>query len=233
MSVGLQVLIEGWSSMLQRYLQALWLLPISLMVATSALASGACLQSTIRSGDPLAPDNKFLDPFSCRSAGEIFVASDPLIDAITVWRSAKRNNDATPWQLFITGTQIINSADYPDFHHILLTSPLLVNEFGDGVHPVPFRFAFDPPLALPSSGKYFFCIKETTGFTDLPIVADTTDSYPDGQAWRIGAGFACGGFGSSEPYFPPTTDLVFMIEFCAAATPAQPHSWGELKVRYH
>ena len=95
-----------------------------------------------------------------------------------------------------------------------------------------FGFAFDPPFALPASGKYFFCIKETTGFSSLLIVADTTDSYPDGQAWAVGPQVDCQGFGDTHPYFPPTTDLVFKIEFCPTATAARRDSWGELKVRY-
>ncbi len=200
------------------------------MVAAPAGASGVCSPSVIVSGDPLAPDNFFLQPFSCRAAGEIFVARDTLIEAISVWRSAQRTNDLTPWQLFITG---VNSAfGYPDVLQVLLTGPTLVNQFGDGIHPVEFRFAFDPPFALPASGKYFFCIKEITGFSSLPIVADTTDSYPDGQAWSIGPTVDCQGFGSARPYSPPT-DLVFKIDFCEAATAARGHSWGEVKVRYH
>jgi hypothetical protein len=169
-----------------------------------------------------------VEPSTCRAEGETFVARDTLIEAITLWRWASQYNDVTPWQLFILGM----THGHPDPFNVVLTGPVLVNEFGDRVHPVEFRFAFDPPFALPASGTYFFCIKEITGFSSIPIVADTTDSYREGQVWRIGPTVDCVGFGGVTLESPPTIDLVFTIDFCSTATPAQRPTWGQLKAQY-
>jgi len=206
-------------------------LQIAYLVSASISAADTCTQDIIQSGDPLDPRNKFLLAFDGRAWGEVFLAQDTLVEAITVWRWPADTTNVTPLQLYITGAVAVGS-DFVPSGRILLSGSTLANPYGDGVHPVEYRYALQPAFALPARGHYYFGVKETTCFSSVPILADTVDSYADGQAWKRGPTFACIGLGSPQPSDPPSTDLVFRIEFCGMATPTNSETWGRLKIRY-
>ena len=165
------------------------------------------------------------------SRGETFVATDTLIQSITVWRSARPDSNLTPMHLFITGVDSVSG--YPVTWPILLDGPVLVVPYGDGVHPVPIKFNLDPPFALPHPGRYFFAVKENTclGFF-FTLLADTTDPYPEGQCFFTSANYSCAGLGGSVGINSRFADLIFNIEFCEPAVPTRSATWGNVKSLY-
>jgi hypothetical protein len=98
---------------------------------------------------------------------------------------------------------------------ILYQAPPLVNQMGDGAHPVEYRWVFDPPLALPQRGHYFFDIM-ADWFGVFEIPSRTSNPYPDGGAWETSPVSNCSQ--PSWPYgdSPPKVDLAFEIQFCGA-----------------
>jgi hypothetical protein len=113
---------------------------------------------------------------------------------------------------------------------LLLAAPPLVNLVGDGVHPVEYRWVFDPPFALPHQGKFFFDI--LSGDFSFGILAATTDPYPDGEGWETAPVFNCDRPGAPRSFIQHP-DLVFQIQFCAVgATPTVRSTWGQLKTLY-
>jgi hypothetical protein len=193
----------------------------------SPAASGVCNVPFIVGVD-LARADTTVTAFFCRGFGQVFLANDTLIHSISIWRPGQPALDGQPRYLYITGT---GSGD-PDVRQLLLAAPPLVNVVGDGVHPVEYRWVFDPPFALPLQGKFFFDIL-ANDFSAFGILAATTDPYPDGQGWETGPEFNCDRPGDGRT-FVPHPDLVFQIQFCATgATPTRQGSWGRLKTTYH
>jgi hypothetical protein len=152
--------------------------------------------------------------YYCRGFGQVFLANDTLIHSISVWRPARPESDAYARRLFITEA---DSLGRPITLNVLLAGPSIVNKVGDGVHPVEYRFVFDPPFALPRPGKYFFDILADE-FSAFYILATAKNSYPDGQAFLTGPTADC-----SRPATPhdrgPLLDLVFTVEFCHESKP--------------
>ena len=151
----------------------------------------------------------------------MFVAGDTLIHSISVWRRAQPAYDDRPRQLFITEVFDDSYGGTPDVNRVLLTGPVLVIPDGDGVHPVEYRWVFDPPFALPHQGKFFFDIMADP-FTVCPVAADSTNPYPDGITWYTGPVWDCSQPG--QPFGPeyPTWDLAFEVQFCTAGAVGVP-----------
>lgn len=186
-----------------------------------------CAPSSISVDHALA-DSSVL-AWGCRGFGQVFLATDTLIQSISIWRPPQPALDGRPRFLFITGT---DSLGRPDIDRLLLDAGPLVRQVGDGVSPVEYRWVFDPPFALPGRGKYFFDVLAAY-YSSWLIPAVTTDPYPNGEAWSTTAVWDC-----SRPAWPygddpPTLDLVFEVRFCeTGSTVAVPTSWGKLKVIY-
>ena len=167
-----------------------------------------------------------------QACAQVFEARDTILQAVTVWRRPGCNG--TPLRLYVME---LDSTGAPDVNRILRLGPTVQNECGDSIHPVRFRFDLDPPLALPRPGHYEFAVQTTPPFCDFggSMLADTRDLYTDGAAWEHNRSF----FGYNDcplvvaqPLYPPSTDLIFRLEFCEAPTPVRRTSWGDLKVRY-
>jgi hypothetical protein len=161
--------------------------------------------------------------------GETFVAADTLIRSVTVWRHPVEANNSTPMKLWITE---VDSAGMPLIGQVVFEGPALSVPYGDGIHPIKVQYSFDPPVALPHRGRYFFAIQELClGYFDL--LTTTVDAYPDGSAWRTGRSNFSDcilAFDVSRLIRP---DLVFTIEFCnTRTTPTRTRSWGQIKVLY-
>lgn len=109
----------------------------------------------------------------------------------------------------------------------------LAGSSSDGIHPAPYVFVIDPPLHLTRDRRYYFAIKEITGFAVINILSDTSDTYTAGRAVIVSPCIDCQGLGCgiSLPY-NPRWDLIFDLAFCDAATAIRPSTWGQCKVRY-
>ena len=209
-----------------------WFLLAALAAASAHPASGDVCNFPVRVAVDTTQTDTTVLAWGCRGYGQVFLATDTLIQSISIWRPAQPALDGRPRYLFITET-FVNPADsrvYPDVERLLLDAGSLVNLVGDGIHPVEYRWVFDPPFALPYRGRFFFDILASF-FSSWLIPAATADPYPDGEAWETGPVVDCSpGWPRASP---PQADLVFEVRFCATgATPALPKSWGRLKVMY-
>jgi hypothetical protein len=216
MDLGARVIVR------QRHLLLAWALAAGAGIAWSHPAwSSDCNPESVGVG--LASGSTHVTPFSCRGVGETFLAADTLIQSISVWRPADITADANPRYLFVTGTDASLT--------VLLDAGPVVNTVGDGVHPVEYRWVFDPPFALPHPGEFFLDIQ--AGFVQaFPVLAATTNPYANGQAWEMDPSIFCSGPAGAGP-LTAGHDLVFQVRFCGpATTPVTPRSWGRLKIHY-
>jgi hypothetical protein len=190
-------------------------------------AGSATVCQTHSIGVDTSKANGLDGPILGEAAGQVFLATDTLISTITVWRIASEDTNYTGWHLFITRA---DSLGVPVPNSILLDGPTVVNPYGDGVHPIPMRFVFDPPYALPRRGHYYFAIqaRPCDGFFNMEL--NGTNAYPDGSAWLNGRTSICHLRNFPEQF--SQVDMVFTIEFCDLATPATRESWGNVKARY-
>jgi hypothetical protein len=162
------------------------------------------------------------------AAGQTFMAPQTEIQSITAWRSAYGIDNVAVWRVFVMA---LDSTGVPDVTHILRNGPTLVNEYGDGVHPTPFRFVFDPPVVLPAPGEYEFAIQgdQCGGVFDLASIDGDGSTYPSGVLWYHGRQAShCSGIPAPYPDRYPNSDLAFTVEFCPA-TPVRPTTWGRIK----
>ena len=172
--------------------------------------------------------------FSCRGIGQVFLAADTLIESISIWRGPwPPHLDAAPRRLFITETFSYNGQIIPDANRLLLDEVLNTRTEGDGIHPVEYRWVFDPPFALPHRGHFYFDVLATY-YSGWLVPAATTNPYPDGQAWGTGPLLDCLTPGEADDYrSPPHVDLIFAVRFCSTgATAARPKSWGRTRLIY-
>ena len=190
-----------------------------------------CVQDTIGI-DPSIADNAGGDALG-ESVGQTFYAADTLMTFLRVWRVENQQNNIIGMHLYITMT--LPSGE-PDMNGVLVDGPTLVNQFGDGVHPIEFEWQWDPPLALPHRGEYTFFLGQDPciGYWDI-LTKTGTIFYPDGEfVWTPR---------SSDCRLSPLMqgrirhnaqdDCVFQIGFCHdAATTQRRRTWGELKMLY-
>jgi hypothetical protein len=201
------------------------LLAICAFTWTSRSLASSCPTSSI--GVDTSKANGLDGPILGEAVGQVFLASDTLISTITVWRITSEVWNDTGWHLFITRA---DSLGVPVPNSILLDGPTVVNSYGDGVHPIPMRFVFDPPYALPGRGHYYFAIQANPcdGFFNMEL--NGNNAYPDGNVWLNGRTDVCHLRNFPEQF--PQVDMVFTIEFCDPSTPAVSETWGRVKARY-
>lgn len=201
---------------------------LALALGWSAPASSDVCQPVAVAVDTSLADTGVLS-WGCRGYGQVFLAADTLVQSISIWRLAHIALDGIPRYLFLLGT---DSLGRPDADQLLLDAGPLVRQAGDGIHPVEYRWVFDPPFSLPRRGK--FCLVAMASYlSNFDIPAAATNPYPDGEAWEMTAVWNCSQPGPPYGDTPPEIDLVFEVRFCASgATPALPQSWGHLKVIY-
>ncbi len=195
-------------------------------VATSGRSqASSCPTSSI--GIDTSKANGLDGPVLGEAEGETFLATDTLLSSLTVWRIAAEDTSAAGWHLYITAT---DSTGAPAPNSILLDGPTVFNIHGDGVHPIPIRFDFVPPFALPHPGKYYFALQANPcgGFFNMEL--NGTNAYPDGDFWRNGRTTDCHLRNGPEEFL--NVDVIFTMEFCGAMSPARSATWGELKSQY-
>lgn len=163
-----------------------------------------------------------------RGWGEVVEATDTLVESFTVWRTSPEFFIPYSARLFV---ELVDSTAAPVTGSVIYLGPIVNGTFGDGVHPVPFVFQIDPPLALPGPGRYYFNVSEATCMGQFWLLADSTNRYPPGGAWHTG--YNCDGYPGSvkNPFYPPL-DLIFDVAFCSTTTPVRRQTWGNLKMLY-
>jgi hypothetical protein len=163
--------------------------------------------------------------------GQVFLARDTLIQSITVWRASVVDTGFFSLRLYIAET---DSLGRPAPNSVISVGPDVFNEFGDGVHHIPFRFEFDPPFALPGPGKYEFAIQPVPCDGRFEALFDNKNSsYADGGMWLHGRSAITGCRLRNYPSDRTHLDLIFEIEFCDTSTvPVLPQSWGRVKESY-
>jgi hypothetical protein len=163
------------------------------------------------------------------AVGQTFLATDTLLESITVWRPYS----PAFVHIFVVGTY--NQIPQPW---------LLVGQGPDeGVPlyetPPPYESAtwtFDPPLALPYAGLYAFFLQgyHCKLVPPFAVVVDSTAGYSDGQFWMtesLGPFDDC--FMPPVTTFPHNLDMCFIATFCPTGpTRSRRTSWGELKLLY-
>jgi len=128
----------------------------------------------------------------------------------------------------------IGSNGYPDQAAILAEGATIRRSDGDGIHPVEFRWEWDPPLMLPHRGNFGFYIMRdcVNGGGDF-LANNTPDGYPGGVFYLARGGCQMGPQYDTETIQYPQYDVTFQIGLCHdAATPARRASWGRLKMLY-
>ena len=169
--------------------------------------------------------------FLGEAPGQTFMARDTLLRSLTVWRVAVQDTNLFGMRLYITET---DSAGMPLTDRVVLDGPTIYNPYGDGVHPIPFEWVFDPPVALPRAGRYAFFLRMTPcvlGYFDVLGRESTEDLYPEGHYWRTARSFGC--VLLPRPSANPLADMIFRMEFCSAAVvPVLHRTWGGIKVIY-
>jgi hypothetical protein len=169
-----------------------------------------------------------------RGYGQVISVADTLVSSITFWRPAQPDTFPEPAVLYVTS---VDSTGRPNVLDVLYASPIVGGPYGDGIHAIPLTFTFDPPLALPKAGSYYFDVNEENPpdpcIGVVRLLGDTRNDYVYGGAWKTGIS-DCNGQGPGGP-FPnnPRLDMVFEITLCDTNTPTRLRTWGELKARYH
>ncbi|MBI1799841.1 MAG: hypothetical protein HYR73_09175 [Candidatus Eisenbacteria bacterium] len=214
-----------------------WLVPaIGLLIAWQAASAPAVAQSRSAEGctvDHISVDTAGADtgvdiPYST-GAGQTVLVGDTVVTGMTVWRLANQSPYPNQARLFIKGVgSITGEPTGPLFY----AGPVLTAPSGDGIHPIPWTFPIDPPVALPGPGEYFFDINDARCFGVIWLLANSKNPYRDGNKRKTGCS-SCNSTGTGSPSSAPDSlDLVFDITFCANSTPARNTTWGRLKLRY-
>lgn len=196
-------------------------------LATSLLESGCAVTHT---GIDTVGADIALSVFNGRGEGQVVDLQDTLVASFTVYRAPFQ--DSLPYfgRLAVTNSDLNGR---PVVSSIVYSGPIVQGPFGDGIHPLPWEFVIDPPLALPHRGLYYFNITESSCFIGtFYLLADTRDRYKAGSEWRTGESFCGPAPGSLASPGPTTTDLIFDIGTCELVTPVRRDTWGSLKILY-
>ena len=190
-----------------------------------ASASTPCFDS-VYAVDPANADTIRIGILG-EACGQVVPVSDTLVRAVTFYSPPDLAgfNQGTLWIARTDGT------GRPDTHSIVYGGTAPVLEGGDGVAPAHFDFAFDPPIALPGVGQYYFALKSVCP-SEVVVLAVKTPAH-EGGAWGTGRLCDSGLATLSTAPADPTMNVAMRIVFCApgATVTARP-SWGRVKSIY-
>lgn len=189
--------------------------------ATDTIANDSTYATT--QGGPLYGD----------AVGQVFYTpNDTLISSVTVWRPGTYISGVGA-HLFIFGT---DHNGRPNTNDLILDGPTVtVVGPAESGHLIVMSFVFDPPIALPHSGRqYAIMFQAANCFLGEPwrLMIDENNHYPYGVFWdsNRSTGPGCPIYDPLGYYY---ADLCFSITFCtSAATPTLKRSWGRLKLLY-
>src|SRR6266487_1766626 len=145
-------------------------------------------------------------PILGEAVGQTFLATDTLIQSITIWRPIPPDTNVFGIHIWITTT---DATGRPAVGGIIRNGPTLSIPYGDNIHPVRYDFVFDPPQALTRPGLYYFALTADPCFGFWDILQDDHNDYPDGEVWENGRTQDC--HLRIQPSAFPNDDLVFSI----------------------
>src|SRR5437773_6370985 len=211
-----------------RTLVSLWLCTIVLCgLSKESEAAQGCASDTI--GIDVSLANNYSGAFLGECPAETFLAADTLLEFLRVWRAASETDNVIGMHLYITDTRPWGR---PDLTQILLDGPTIVHEFGDGIHPIEFKWEWDPPLVLPHKGLYAFFLMESpcVGFWDI-YASGNPALYTDGDMWFTSrSGCVLTADLELNMFHYPQWDVVFQAGFCHdVASSTVRKTWGQLK----
>jgi hypothetical protein len=219
---------QGWRApVLSAALSAL-LLTLPVWTAPQPAAAQATCEPTIVGVDTSLANGQ--NALSLGDAiGQTFVAPETTITSITVWRPAPSDTIYAGLHLFLLSA---DSLGHPNVSNILLDGPTVYNFYSDGVHPVPYKFSFNPPIVLPSPGNYHFAIQTVpcNGFFFFSL--NSANAYPNGGTWWYNQNMFTACHLRPNPEDNGPVDLVFEVEFCGPTTAVLRPSWGRIKATY-
>jgi hypothetical protein len=192
---------------------------VTLLLATQVARSGTCPTSTI-GRDPSAADTVVVEYLS-RCVGQVFTTQDTLLVSLTIWRPALPALDSAPRHLFIVD---VDSTGTPIPTSVIVDGGSIVNFTGDGTHPVPYRFQFDPPAVLPHRGRYCSVVPFDACDNGIAIMASDDDPYAGGRVWSVRTNNFANCVYPSGIASPMNAliDIVFQAEFCNATLAVGP-----------
>ena len=205
----------------------LWVALFALVCPIAASAAD-CTPASI--GVDISAADTLVLVYECRGMSQGFQADDTLISAITVWDPPHAYVNYQERYLFVSG---VNAGGTADPGQLIYGPDTLVVPVADSVHAIPYRWDFDPPLALPRRGPFAFVIMAWE-YGLFGLSSATGDPYPDGILCRtfpvpdcsVPGGAAVCGMWEGQ-------DLCFRIEFCHdLAVQARTSTWGKLKTLY-
>jgi hypothetical protein len=207
----------------------------AILVASLMSACGATSAMAV-----CEPDSVYTDPsqansgtsgFLGHSPGESFLARDTLVAAIVVWRDSSQWNSVWPMKLWIVKVDSVTGIPNTDPNGVILEGAT-ITAAGTPGYPTEMRWVLDPPVALPSRSVYAFFVQNLCdGF--FRILADTTNTYPDGIYWITGRSDITDCHLRNARGYQDYFDLVFTIVFCHdESTPVRRSSWGRIKTLY-
>jgi len=198
---------------------------VSLLLTASAGLASTCTRDNVGVDTTLAGFAEYENLGS--AMGETFVARETLITSITFWRPITDFDSSCGFKLYVVGT---DASGQPNTADMISNGPVLDNVYGDGIHPVPMKFVFNPPLRLPHRGMYEAAIQSYPCSCASRYLRTLDDEYPDGIVWSHSQTSAC--TLRSGPGAVPSLDLFFRVESCGNIPRLQASTWGEFKSRY-
>lgn len=165
--------------------------------------------------------------FFGKAVGQTFIATDTLIRSISVWQ-----HRADFYEHMALWVARADSTGAPDLiRGLVYMGARYFNQLDSHI-----RYAFDPPLVLPSPGLYGFFFQDVCGTLFALYYNRTDDLFPTGRIWGTGRTIGFGCYIDPAPFYyfdDAQTDLIFEVEFCnTTTTPVRRTSWGQLKMRY-
>ncbi len=208
------------------YATVLLVMAVGAFRPPSAAAQTCAERDTIGLDVAYSSSRDSLPPaFLGMSIGETFYATDTLISSFTVWRKVDPDVHGVYVRLWVTETE----DGGPNSDAVIYEGPIELS-LGDS-EPVPMRFVFDPPLALPGRGLYYIGVQDPCSLY-FELFTSYADRVP-GRWFRTTRTnlMGCGLTGVDGAC--PTCDLCYQLVFCRdAAVPVQGMSWGKLKTMY-
>jgi len=209
-----------------------------LLVIASALTFGA-LSASLGRADDCAPyftglDSSFAQASESsialgKAMGETFLATDLLIESITVWRPGNPDPEGEGWHLFILGTDSLGA---PDVGNVILDGPTVYSSGLSAAKYVPLVFQFNPPITLPHPGTYEAAFLGVPCSGTILLAINLANAYGGGEFWLHDRSAFSGCSVRPNPMGVPSWDMVIQIESCAAPTPTVDTTWGTLKAKY-
>jgi hypothetical protein len=215
--------------MLSRSLFLLLILSFGLSFPGNVKAQQCAAQDTI--GLDMSLADGFSGAVEGEARGESFFARDTLMTFLRVWRAAAEDSG---WTIGIHPYIVeTDSLGNPNPRKIVYEGQTLVIPDGDGIHPIEFKWSFDPPIVLPHRGLYTFLLFQDpcTLYWDL-LSTDQPSLYSDGTMWNTDRS-NCRPYPGIGLNHYAQYDLVFQIGFCHdVASSIHGTSWGKLKTIY-